>query len=355
MPGRFGRRSAGGRAAAARHRGPVACLAVALATVSAAGLVMSVGACTNSSAGGGPDDGMSSMPGMSGMGDMSGIPGMTGMGDMPGMGDVTSAPTTPALAAAAPTGTGLSSSLNGYTFVPSKRTVAAGAPSAYTFTVTGPGGKAVTRYQPYESAFVICYVIRSDLTGYRYLQPAMRQDGTWTVSLPALPAGSYRTFVDFAAPDSSQGTPLVYRLSSPFTVPGRVAASQIPVPAASASAGTAESTTASATADGYTVSLSGHPKAGVSGPLTLVVTKGGAGGGRPVESFQRFLDSYVHLTAFHAGDLASAQLLSLGGIHAGTGALTTEAMFPEAGTWRVFAQFDLDGSVHTVPLTLDVP
>jgi hypothetical protein len=280
---------------------------------------------------------MSAMPGMSGMAGM----GTGDTGDMPGMGDVTAAPTTAALAAAAPVGTGLSSSVHGYTLVPSARTVAAGAPSLYTFRVTGPDGKTLTRYQPYESAFVICYVIRSDLTEYHYLEPAMREDGTWNVTLPALPAGSYRAFAAFAAPDASQGTPLLYQLSAPFTVPGRAAAgSPAPVPVSSAT-----------TSDGYTVSLTGDPKARISGPLKLVVAKRG----KPVESFQRFLDAYVHLTAFHAGDLAFAQILSLGGIQAGTGAMTAEASFPESGTWQVFAQFDLDGSVHTAVLTLDVP
>ena len=262
-----------------------------------------------------------------------------GMGDMPGMAEVTDAPTTAALAAAAPSGTGLSASLHGYTLVPAAKTVPANAASAYRFRIDGPDGKPVTRYQPYESAFVLCYVIRSDLTGFRSLQPAMREDGTWTVSLPALPAGAYRAFATFAAPDSSQGKPLLYQLSSPFTVPGPVAApSQAPAPVASA------------TVDGYTVALSGSPRAGVSGPLQMVVSKGAS----VVESFQRYLDSYVHLTAFHAGDLAFAQILSLGGVQASTGQMTAEALFPESGTWQVFAQFDLDGSVHTAALTLDV-
>jgi len=270
--------------------------------------------------------------------------GPTGMdmaptgGDMPGMGDVTAAPTTAALAAAAPGGTGLAGSLHGYTLVPSAHTVTAGRSSTYSFRIDGPDGRPVTRYQPYEGAFVLCYIIRSDLTGYSYLQPAMRQDGTWSVTLPALPAGAYRAFATFAAPDANQGTPLVYQLSSPFTVPGKAEASPPPVPVSSA------------TTDGYTVTLAGDPEAGVSGPLTVVVSKDGS----VVESFQRFLDSYVHLTAFHAGDLAFAQILSLGGVDASTGDMTAEALFPEAGTWQVFAQFDAAGSVHTAVLAVTV-
>jgi hypothetical protein len=324
-----------GRGSAGR-RGPAACLTAALAVALTAGLALITAGCTDTRASGGPQAGMSGMPGMSAM------PGMTGgMGDMPGMGEVTSAPTTPALAAAAPTGTGLSAALHGYSFVPSERTVDAGSPATYAFRITGPDGRPVTRYQPYESAFVLCYIIRSDLTQFHALQPAMREDGTWSVGLPALPAGSYRTFVTFAAPDSSQGTPLVYQLSSPFTVPGPSAAPSAPVPPAPV---------ASTTVDGYAVSMSGTARAGVSGPLTVVVAKGG----KPVVSFQRYLDAYVHLTAFHAGDLAFAQILSLGGIQARTGASSAEALFPESGTWQVYVQFDLGGSVHTAALTLAV-
>lgn len=298
------------------------------------GIALIAVACTSSAS---PSPSAGSGGGTAGMPGMPGMAGTAGMGDMPGMGDVTAAPTTPALAAAAPKGYGLTSSLHGYTLVPSEKTLAAGKAAAYTFRITGPNGHAVTRYQPYESAFVICYVVRSDLSEYRYLQPAMREDGSWSVSMPALPAGSYRAYATFAAPDSSQGTPLLYQLSVPLAVTGE-------------SGGPASGNVSGTTADDYTVSITGKPKAGTSGPLAVVVAKHG----KPVESFQRFLDSYVHLTAFHAGDLAFAQVLTLGGIQPRTGAVTAEAMFPESGVWRVYAQFDVDGTVHTSALTLDV-
>lgn len=296
------------------------------ASAALAALALTATACSSPAARAAPNAGMTEM----------GLP-RTG-GDMPGMGDVTSVPTTAVLAAAAPDGTGLSARLRGYTLVPVDREVAAGKPGTYSFRIDGPNGKPVLRYQPYESAFVNCYLIRADLTRFTYLQPAMRQDGTWTVALPALPPGSYRAFATFAAPDASEGTPLVYQLSTALTVPGTAPQSPVPRPAASASA------------DGYTVTLTGNPKAGVSGPLTVVVSKNGG----VVESFQRFLDSYVHLTAFHAGDLAFAHVLSLGGVDASTGDLTAEALFSESGTWQVFAQFELAGSIHTAALTVDV-
>ena len=47
----------------------------------------------------------------------------------------------------------------------------------------------------------------------------MNQDGLRSAPLPDLPAGSYRAFVTFAAPDAGHGTPLRYDLSRPFTRP----------------------------------------------------------------------------------------------------------------------------------------
>ena len=260
------------------------------------------------------------------------------MADMPGMSAVPVAPTTPAPAYAAPAGTGLAGSVGGYTFVPSADTVPAGTPSTFTFHITGPDGHAITRYQPYQSKLMLGYVIRSDLTGFQYVDAAMRQDGTWSAALPALPAGSYRAYVTFAAPDAGHGTPLVYDLSRPITVPGAASAAPLPAPIAST------------TVDGYTVTLAGNPVPGQSVPLTVTVSQAG----RPVESLNRYLDGYAHLTAFRAGDLARARIRSVGRIAPG-GALTAEATIPESGTWRVFVQFDLADAVHTAAFTLTVP
>jgi len=260
------------------------------------------------------------------------------MDGMPGMSAVTGAPTSSPLAAAHPTGTGLAGSEDGYTFVPAADTVPAGAPETLTFHVVGPDGHPVTRYQPYESKLLSCYVIRADLTGFQYVDAAMQQDGTWNVALPALPSGSYRAFVTFAAPDSSQGTPLVRVLSRPFTVPGAAGVVPLPPPASTA------------TVDGYTVTLAGTPVPGRSVPLTVTVAQGG----KPVESLNRYLDGYAHLVAFHAGDVAFARILSAAGIGP-NGALTTAATFPVSGTWRLFAQFDLAGTVHTAAFTVTVP
>lgn len=251
----------------------------------------------------------------------------SGMDDMPGMGGMT---TVAAPAEAAPIGAGLTDAVGGY------RLVLGTGTNPFTFHITGPDGRTVTRYQPDESALVQFDLIRADLSNYQHLDPVMRQDGTWVVPVPALPAGAYRAYVNFAAPNASAGTPKLYRLSQPFTVPGQAADNPLPPQA-------------TADVDGYAVTLSGQPVAGRPGPLRVGITAGG----RPVAYLQRYLDGYAHLTAFHAGDLAIARFSPAERPTAGA-ELTSQALFPAAGTWRVFVQFRTSGPILTAGFTVTV-
>lgn len=246
------------------------------------------------------------------------------MGDMPGM---AMARTPSPLREATPGGNGLSASLNGYTLVL--------ATNALSFHINGPGGHTVTRYQPYESEFMQLDVVRSDLTGYQHVDAAMRQDGTWVVPLAALSPGDYRAYATFAAPDASAGTPQVYQLSRPFTVPG--SATDVSLPAAAGST----------TVGGYRVAVTGQAKAGVPALLHLNFTQNG----QPVKYFERYLDGYAHVTAFHAGDLAFAHFAAATGQG---GNLTTQVLFPESGAWRLFVRFQATGAPLTAEITVDV-
>jgi hypothetical protein len=250
--------------------------------------------------------------------------GADDMADMPGMG---AAPTSPPLREAAPTGTGLAAGANGYTL--------ALAADGGSFHIDGPGGRPVTRYQTYESELMQFDVIRSDLTGYRHVDAAMRQDGTWSVPPAHLSPGTYRGYATFAAPDASAGTPQVYQLSRPFTIPG--------TPVRQARAAPAGTTTVG----GYRVTVTGRASAGRPTVLHLRFTKDG----RPVPYFQRYLDGYAHVTAFHAGDLALAHIAPATGPG---GNLTARALFPESGTWRLFVLFRTTGAPLTAEFTVRV-
>jgi hypothetical protein len=92
--------------------------------------------------------------------------------------------------------------------------------------------------------------------------------------------------------------------------------------------------------------------AGMEHPLTVTVSRDG----KPVTDLQPYLDSYAHLTAFHAGDLAFAHLHPAGAVDGDRGGptMTFHAELPRSGDWRLFLQFQTAGRLHTAALTLAV-
>ncbi|WP_345400820.1 hypothetical protein [Amycolatopsis samaneae] len=286
---------------------------ILLAVVTAAGLLAT--ACSSG-------DGMSGMD----HGGPASSAAPTSGHDMPGM--------------AMPSGDGLAAESAGFRFAPETTTLPATQPSAFRFRITGAGGAAVTAFEPEQTKLMHFYLIRSDLGGFQHLHPTMAPDGTWTAGLAAAQPGKYRAYAQFTTKDGAgKAVPLV--LSQQVTVPGD--APDTPLPAAS-------STT---TVDGYTLTLSGDKlMAGMSHELTVTVAKDG----KPVTDLQPYLDTYAHLTGFHAGDQAFAHLHPHGevkGEHGGP-ELKFEATLPKAGDWRLFVQFRTGGVLHTAAVTLAV-
>jgi len=275
---------------------------------------------SNSPGGSMPD---TSMPGPSASSSMpgTGMSGQTSTSDMPGM--------------TMPAGNGLNATVNGYTLTV-HQTPTSGLPMPITFTIT-KNGKAVTAFDPEQTKLMHLYLIRSDLTGFQHLHPAMAADGTWSATPATVVIGSYRVYVQFLPHADAKVGALV--LSRPFTVTGNPApTAPMPMPSDRG------------TVDGYTVTVVGMPKAGTETPLKITISKAGV----PVTDLQPYLDTYAHVTAIHAGDLAFAHLHPNGtasGAHGGP-TLTVNADLPAAGTYRMFVQFQTGGVLHTAALTI---
>ncbi|WP_244215555.1 hypothetical protein [Kitasatospora purpeofusca] len=262
--------------------------------------------------------------GTPGTADMAGMPGMAGTAGMSGE--------APDLAAA-----GLAAERNGYRLDLTGPATTAGRATDLRFTVAGPDGSPVTDFAVHQTKKLHFYAIRSDLTGFQHLHPDRAGDGTWTAALDALTPGTWRLYADFVPNTGPHAAELV--LSRTVTVPGDAAPVPLPAPGDTA------------TADGYTVTLTARPAAGAH-RLTAVVSRDG----RPVRDLQPYLDAYAHLSAFHEGDLALAHLHPAGTVDGDHGGpeLTFQALFPEPGNWRVFLQFRTAGQLHTAALTLRV-
>ncbi|MET8292301.1 hypothetical protein ABZV80_45510 [Streptomyces sp. NPDC005132] len=288
----------------------------------AAALALTLAACGSSSD-------SSSMPGMDHgiKSSAASSPSATAStGDMPGMDHMAD-------------GNRLSDTQDGYRLTSSGQSLPAGKQAAYRFTVTGPDGKPVTGFAVDQTKRMHFYAIRSDLTGFQHLHPAMAVNGTWTADLASLAPGSWRTFASFT-PDSGADKGKDFVLSRTVTVPGQAAKTLLPAAAGSTQV------------DGYTVTVKGELMAGMAHPLTVSVAKDG----KPVTDLQPYLNTYAHLTAFHEGDAAFAHLhptTKVNGDHGGPD-LSFHAELPTAGNWRLFLQFQTGGKLHTAALTLRV-
>ena len=248
-----------------------------------------------------------------------------------GEGHDTAAPDHAGMAAAETLPGGLASSKDGYTFAVADRTP---EPGRFSFTITGPDGKAVTAFDVEHEKRLHLIVVRRDTAGFRHVHPELAPDGTWSVPLTLPAAGSYRAFADFAP---TGGKPMT--LGTDLSVAGDYQ------PAAYAPSRTAQ-------VDGYTVELAGDLTAGKTSPLTLSVSRGGV----LVTDLQPYLGAYGHLVALREGDLAYLHVHPDGEPGDGKTPAGPQVKFaaevPSAGTYRLFLDFKHGDVIRTAEFTL---
>ncbi len=258
-------------------------------------------------------------------------------GERPGHGDHADAPTSSSGGAAAAALPGLAVSQDGYTLSPARTILPANRAVPFRFTVTGPDGRPVTRYERSHEKDLHLVVVRRDLTRFQHVHPELAADGTWSVPLDLRSAGTYRVFADFVPAGRSGLT-----LGTDVSAGGSFAPAPLPPPSAKA------------TVAGYDVTLAGAPGAGRETELTFTVRRSG----RAVTDLEPYLGAYGHLVSLRAGDLAylhthpaeSAEPGSRGGPE-----VRFATTFPTAGTYRLFLDFSVGGAVHTAAFTVSVP
>jgi hypothetical protein len=228
---------------------------------------------------------------------------------------------------------GLASSRGGYTLTPTSTTLTPGT-NSFSFRIAGPDAKPVTRFDVEHEKRMHLIVVRRDTAGFQHIHPQMSADGTWTVPLALTQPGSYRAFADFA-PTGGEATTLGVDLAVPGDFqPVEYSQSRV------------------ANVDGYEVRLDGDLVPGKTAEVALTVTKDG----QPVTDLQPYLGAYGHLVALRTGDLAYLHVHPDG--EPGDGktkpgpTVTFYAEVPSAGAYRLFLDFQHDGTVRTAEFTL---
>lgn len=232
---------------------------------------------------------------------------------------------------------GLASVQDGFTLDLAVDRVSAAKEVPLRFRILDAGGASVTRYVENHDKLLHLIVVRNDLVGFQHVHPVLDPNGTWGVPVDLSRAGDYRVFADFTA----EGGPAV-TLGANLHVGGQYDPQPLPPVAATS------------VIDGYTVALSGTPKANEPSMLTLTVSHGG----KPVTDLQPYLAAYGHLVALRAADLGYLHVHPMGepgdGVTPAGPEIGFHATFPSAGDYRLFLDFKHAGVVRTAAFTVSV-
>jgi hypothetical protein len=238
-------------------------------------------------------------------------------------------------------------------FTPSAA-VPARRPVSVSFTVRLPNGRPLTHYRtgagPHTGVHLI--LVRDDLHYIIHQHPPIGPDGVLhqTVTFPA--PGPYRVIVD-VYPQQSNG-PANFVLTHSLTVSG--AYHPAPLPASRSSA----------TVHGYHIVMAPHPPLhAIQAQFVDVRITDPAG--RPVR-FVPWFGALAHAIFFHAGtlDYFHTHVCAPGAANCSTflggsrvsgsstrpGRLTLGVLLPVPGTWELFLQMKLGGTVISAPFTL---
>ncbi len=180
-------------------------------------------------------------------------------------------------------------------------------------------------------------LIRDDMTRFQHLHPEYT-NGSWTVKTAIPDQGKYQMYADVAPIEE---VPSVLRV--PLTIGGDTQNTQVPVPNADWSAQDGE----------YTAKLT------IDQPLKTKETKQWAfvvtQNGKPVTNLKPYLAAYGHVVElrhtdpddfFHVHPVTENQPTD--------GKVIFEGAFPVKGRYTLYTQFNVNGSIKTFPITVDV-
>lgn len=180
-------------------------------------------------------------------------------------------------------------------------------------------------------------LVRDDMTNFQHLHPEYVGD-SWTVKTSISNQGKYQMYADIAPVEEE---PSVLRV--PLTIGGETRNAQAPIPNADWSAQDGE----------YTAKLTiDQPlKTKETKQWTFTVTQNG----QPVTNLKPYLGAYGHVVElrhtdpddfFHVHPVTENQPTD--------GKVVFEGTFPVKGRYTLYAQFNINGSVKTFPITVDV-
>jgi hypothetical protein len=230
--------------------------------------------------------------------------------------------------APAPMGEGVVSARDGYRFVPGGRELAKDG-GVFHFVIEGPDGSPVLDFQQEHEKDLHFILVNRDLTVFHHVHPTRAADGTWSIDLPALPAGSYRAVADFHVADGPR-----LALGTDLSVAGEYSPTSLAEPATTSQV------------DGYDVTMHSEVRDGGEVKIALTVRKDG----HVITDLQPYLGAFGHLVAMRSGDLAYAHVHPDDYVD---GTVDFDAELTSEGRYGLFFDFKYGDTVHTATFTFD--
>ena len=239
-------------------------------------------------------------------------------------------------------------------FLPAKP-VEAGKPTTVSFAIKQPNGTLLTKFKkgPGPHTGVHLIIVREDLAYIVHHHPPVGPTGRLTDSVTFPAPGPYRVVVDVYP---ATGTQPNFQLFTHIRVAGAYKPQPLPPPRSTD------------LVSGYRFTLSGASqlRAVQAQDVVVHVTEPG---GKPAE-FTPWFGALAHAIFFRHGSLdyfhthvcapgATGCTSILGparvtGTSSTPGKLTVGVLVPAPGTWRLFLQCKVDGTILTAPFTLHV-
>jgi len=240
---------------------------------------------------------------------------------MPGSGTGTGDHSAGATSATLP---GLAVAQSGYRFAPETTSLASGPAQPFRFRLLGPGGRPVQRYDQLHERELHLIVVRRDMTGFQHLHPVRQPDDSWAATVDLPTGGTWRAFADF----EPTGGPGQLTLGTDLQVTGAFEPGTGP-------------TAVSAPDPAVTVRFDRR-----GDTIETVVLRAGV----PIQP-DPYLGARGHLVALRAGDLAYLHVHP----EAGSGPpVRFTATLPTVGTYALFFDYQVDGTVRTATATTEV-
>ena len=246
-------------------------------------------------------------------------------------------------------GDGRTASASGLELAVNAGSFTTGEDTTLVLTITDENGAKVTDFAVAHDKKMHLIVVREVLGYFLHLHPEVDADGNWSTPVNFPAGGTWRVIADITKADLAE-TKVV--LGSTVTVGGENPAFTLPEP------------TDKITVDGFDIKVSGSISATSHGMLMFSVSKDGV----PV-ALEQYLGAGAHLVAitpegdyehFHPMSMAAMHVCPDGGMpvddpaaldDAKMGMIHFMAEVPNTGTYRLFLQFQVDGKVHTAPMT----